>query len=490
MLDIEKTLDIVNGKMNRGKSAFTRDFGAQLSLSNEMRSKSTCRTIKEKINGLHSMKRTNLVAKVLQLESQLDVYASNGFVSINDVKELAKGKSDEENEKLREKLDNLEEHNALLRSRFSNIEDLLNERDKKEPILKPEEVSGKSSSSSLSTVINVSSKSSSPDFYTKSLNRSIGEVEVRNSTLDCTSPLHISSGSGIHVQRGGSQEKEKTPKKYIFKKTLQNFSNVFGRKKSKKDYKSFIDKPVNTKLLSEGDQSAYNNSALGENEKREDNAKTAFVDDIKEEDKKNPFFEDERIEYNTQTSIIENANEEDDNNPFFKDEKVKDSTKISVNEDLNEEENKNPFFEDKIHLNKTVDEFNMVVHSVPDFNSNVLQMLVTDLEKQTNPFWTEDKDENDNHPPKKTKTDVRHWEKGKEESLSSNLQKEPDDTVLKKSLCQSISLDITKDEEDKKHNHDENVDHETNSIQSEPVTGLRKKLLCQTVSLDGGEFHF
>ena len=55
MRDIEKTLDIVNGKMNRGKSAFTRDYGAQLSLSNEMRSKSTCRAIKEKINGERSL---------------------------------------------------------------------------------------------------------------------------------------------------------------------------------------------------------------------------------------------------------------------------------------------------------------------------------------------------------------------------------------------------------------------------------------------------
>ena len=183
-------------------------------------------------------------------------------------------------------------------------------------------------------------------------------------------------------------------------------------------------------------------------EKKEDNVKTSIVKDIKEEDKKNPFFEDERIEYNTKTSIIEKANEQDDNNPVFKDEKVEDSTKISVNEDLNEEENKNPFFEDEIHLNTTVDK--MVVHSVPDFNSNVLQMLVTDHEKQTNPFWTEDKDENDNHPPKKTETDFRHWERGKEESYSSSLQKEPDDTVLKKSLCQSISLDITKDEKDKK----------------------------------------
>ena len=126
---------------------------------------------------------------------------------------------------------------------------------------------------------------------------------------------------------------KKIPKKDIFTKTLQNFSNVFGRKKSKKDYKSFIDKPVNTKLLSEGDQSAYNNRALGEDEKKEDNVKTSIVKDIKEEDKKNPFFEDERIEYNTKTSIIENANEQDDNKPVFKDEKVEDSTKISVNED-------------------------------------------------------------------------------------------------------------------------------------------------------------
>merc|ERR1711971_311399 len=465
MLDIEKTLGIVNGTMKRDKSAFTRDYGAQLSLSNEMRSKTTCRAIKEKINGLHSMKKTNLVAKVIQLESQLDVYSSNGFVSIKDVKELAKGKSDEENKKLREKLDNLEEHNALLRSRFSIIEELLKEKDKNKPILRPEEVSGKSSSSSLSTVINVSSQSSSSDFYTKSLNRSIGEVEVRNSTLDCTSPVHFSSGSGINIQRGGTQEEEKIPiTKDIFKKTLQNFSNVFSRKSSKKDFKAFIDKPVNTKLLSESEKIANNKN---EDEKREDNAKTSTIEDVKEEDKKNPFLEGERIEDNTKTSIIENSQEEDNNNPFFKNEKVEDNTEI--NDDLRD--NKNPFFENDVHSSKTEDKIDRFVNSVPDFNSNVLQMLVSDHDKLTNPFWTDDiKDENDNYPPEKTETDFRNREQGKEESCSSNLKEEPDVTVSKKSLCQSISLDISPDEEDEKYNYDENVDHETISIKSEPVT--------------------
>ena len=86
-------------KIKKGENSFAPDYGAQLSLSNEIRSKQASSAIIEKINGLHRMKKTKLVAKVIQLERQLHVYSSCGFVSVSDVKDLAKRKSEEENKK-------------------------------------------------------------------------------------------------------------------------------------------------------------------------------------------------------------------------------------------------------------------------------------------------------------------------------------------------------------------------------------------------------
>jgi hypothetical protein len=256
----EEKMEIINEiknemKTKRGKTAFARDYEAQLSLSHEVRSKKTSAAIMDKVNGLYSMKKTNLVTKVIQLERQLNIYSANGFVSVKDVKEFAEQKSDEENQKLREKIDCLEEHNHILRSRITTIEKLLEKNDKNKSLSRLEEGSDKSSSSSLSTVINLSSPSLSSD-HTESLDRSIPEIAVRNSTLDCTDPLHVSSD--IEVQIGGTQEEEKISS---LKKSFLKFSNIFGRQNSKKQLRIEIDK-LQDEDLSEPSSSFDNDSFL------------------------------------------------------------------------------------------------------------------------------------------------------------------------------------------------------------------------------------
>ena len=451
--------EIRNGmKIKKGENSFARDYGAQLSLSNEMRSKKTSSAIIEKINGLHRMKKTKLVAKVIQLERQLHVYSSCGFVSVSDVKDLAERKSEEENRKLRESLDQLEEHNQFLKSRITMIEKLLKEKE-----TKPEEGSDKSSSSSLSTVINISPQSSFSD-WTKSLNRSIPEMEAKNSTLDCSSPLHVSSE--LEVERKCTQEQEKNSSSML-KKSFQKFSNILSRQNSKTQHKVVHDdKPSVTKAFS-GEED--NTNPFVEDEKIGQSS-NPFIEDEKEEQNTNPFFEAEKEEYST--------------NPFFEDEKAEPIyTELIKKDKVNIDENENE-----------------VINSFPDLNSNILEKLVQDYDKQkqmpttslTNQFWTEVEthilEKIVDNSQKKTNGDLQNEKEEPTDLEDKTVLKDNNENEMhlptkqefvKKRLCQSTSLDPSQDKESEKY--------ETSSIKSEPATEFRKRLLCQTVSLDGGE---
>ena len=274
-LDLETNFDIVddkNMKINRGKGAFARDYGAQLSISNEMRSKETSRAIIEKIDGLHSMKKTNWVRKVIELERQLNVYSSNGFVSIKDVKQLAKKEYDEENKKLREEVDSLEVQNELLRSKLTKIEKLLEEKE----------------------------KFSSSD-YKMSLNRSVEEIVEVNSTLDCTNPFQISPESRV------TQEEEKIATKVDIpkKKSFQKLFNIFDRQNSKKQLTH--DKPETC------EEEKVKGNPLIEDERGGDKTNPFIVvEDGKEEPNNNPFIEDkdknEAIESSEKIKMIQNSN--------------------------------------------------------------------------------------------------------------------------------------------------------------------------------------
>ena len=246
-----------NMKMKSGKSALTRDYGPQFSLSNETRSKQACRDIKDKINRLHRMKKTDLVAKIVQLEKQLLVYSTNGFLSVVDAQKMAEKKSGEENHKLTTKIEQLEERNELLMSRISTIDQMLRERNRKSPQSRPaEEGSNKSSSSSLSTVINVSSQASSSDHSSKSLslNRSIPEmmesysvVRVSNIVEPDSNPFHeYSEIDDKDVEEEKKKSKASPNRIGIFKKSLNLISEALSRQHSQKESKKESEKPQNT----------------------------------------------------------------------------------------------------------------------------------------------------------------------------------------------------------------------------------------------------
>ena len=423
------------------------------------------------------MKKTDLVAKIVQLEKQLLVYSTNGFVSVQDAKKLAEQKSGEENHKLTTKIEQLEQRNELLMSRISTIDQMLRERNRKSPQSRPEEGSNKSSSSSLSTVINVSSQASSSDHSSKclSLNRSIPEmmesysvVRLRNIVEPDSNPFHEYSEIDVKDVEEEKKKSKASPNKIgIFKKSFNLISEALSRQHSQKESKKESEKPQNTNPFFESED-----DEIDDREKRDEDIPVPdFNSNVLQ-----TLLKESCNEMKDTRTLVKQLSSELLNNPFWSEDECQEYQETESNKSGNILPPEKPPRDIKLLEGLTV-------KVKPSFKSSIKTPEI-------------EKNDNDN------------------EIIS---QQKTFGSVLKKPLGKSISLDNSRDEDENNKNNRESLDFEissiksepvtfeklkgdnidpktldfdTSSIKSEPVTSFKRMPLCQTVSLDGGEILF